>query len=518
MRVFYNFLFFLLVGVFFSCDDKEITADILIKNGIVYNGIDTIPKMVNIAIKEDKIVFIGGNTEVVINAKKIIDAMGFIVSPGFIDPHTHVNSDLVDSRRSHIISNLLQGVTTVVVGNDGRSYFPISKNVTEIKKNGMGANVVILTGHGTIRKEVMGESDSKATKEDLVEMKNLVQQEMDDGAFGLSSGLFYAPGSYANTEEVIALAKVVADNDGIYDTHLRDESSFNIGLIAAVKEAIEIGRQANLPVHISHIKSLGADVWDKSNEVIQLIENGIAEGIDITANQYPYDASSTGLRPAVVPRWAESGGMDSLFIRYEQENLKKQILDETKSNISRRGGAEKLLITRVKDSNYVGKNLLEISEMLNSSPQKAVFKILKTGDAGVISFNMKESDIINFMKQPWVVTGSDGGKNHPRRYGTFPRKYHKYVRQEKVISMARFINNSTSKTAEIIKIPKRGKLREGYYADVIIFDPEKFMDKADYYHTDKFSEGLEYSIINGKITIEKGIFYGELNGKILTKE
>jgi len=263
---------------------------------------------------------------------------------------------------------------------------------------------------------------------------------------------------------------------------------------------------------------LGADVWGKSNEVIQLIENGIAEGIDITANQYPYDASSTGLRPAVVPRWAESGGIDSLFIRYEQENLKKQILNETEINITRRGGAVKLLITRAKDSSYVGKNLLEISEMLNVSPQEAVFEILKTGDAGVISFNMKESDIINFMKQPWVVTGSDGGKNHPRRYGTFPRKYNKYVRQEKVISIARFINNSSSKTAEIIKIPERGKLKKGYYADVIIFDPEEFMDKADFFNTDKFSEGLEYSIINGKITIEKGIFSGELNGKILTKE
>ncbi|VAV85527.1 N-acyl-D-amino-acid deacylase, partial [hydrothermal vent metagenome] len=284
-----------------------------------------------------------------------------------------------------------------------------------------------------------------------------------------------------------------------------------------VKEAIEIGRQAKLPIHISHIKCLGADVWAKSDEVIQLIDSGIAEGIEITANQYPYDASATGLRPAVVPRWAESGGLDSLLYRYDQSKLKQQILKETKINIARRGGPDKILITRVKDTNYLNKNLLEISKLLNTSPQKAVFKILQKGDAGITSFNMTSKDIINFMQQPWLVTGSDGGKNHPRRYGSFSRKYNKYVKEEKVISLARFINNSSSKTAEIIKIPKRGKLLVGYYADVIIFDAEKFKDKADYIHTNELSEGLRYSIINGKLTIDQGVFNAALNGRILSK-
>jgi len=510
-------LFVMIATSMTSCRDKSLKVDILIKNGTVYNGIDSIPQKVDIAISGDKIVFIGTEDQKLIKAKKTIDAKGLIVSPGFIDPHTHVNADLLDKSNSHLKPNILQGVTTVIVGNDGRSRFPIQQNIKKIEQHGMGANVAMLVGHGTIRNEVMGSSDAMASKGDLLKMKDLVQQEMDAGAFGISTGLFYAPGSYANIEEVIALANVVAKNDGIYDTHLRDESSFSIGLIPSVKEALEIGRQAKLPIHISHIKCLGADVWGKSDEVIQLIENGIAEGIDITANQYPYEASATGLRPAVAPRWAESGGLDSLLIRYNQIKLKQQILNETKINIARRGGPDKILITTVKDGNYLNKNLLEISKHLNMTPQKAVYEILKNGDAGITSFNMRPDDMVNFMQQTWLVTGSDGGKNHPRRYGTFTRKYRKYVKEDKVISLTRFINNSSSKTAEIFKISNRGKLLVGYYADVIIFAPEIFKDKADYLHTNEFSEGLKYSIINGKLTVDYGVFNATLNGRILKK-
>jgi N-acyl-D-aspartate/D-glutamate deacylase len=510
-----TFLFTLLLVV--SCSKKSIKADILIKNGTVYNGTDTIPANVSIAIKEDKIVFIGDENTIIINAIKIINAKGLIVSPGFIDPHTHAESDVIESDKSHNLPFLMQGVTTVTIGNDGSSYFPTQKFKTLYEKQGVGTNVVLLVGHGTIRKEVMGKSDRKATKKDIEKMQKLVQQEMDAGAFGISTGLFYAPGSYSNTDEVIALAKTVAKNDGIYDTHLRDESSFSIGLIPAIKEAIEIGRQAKLPIHISHIKCLGIDVWHQSNAIINMVEKARTEGIKVTANQYPYEASATSLKAAVVPRWAESGGTDSLFIRYEQPILKKRILEETKKNITRRGGGEKLLIVKAVDTTLVGKNLFEISQLFNISPEETVFIILKTGFVKVASFNMNKDDIFNFMKQDWVVTGSDGGSGHPRKYGSFPRKYHKYVKQEKLIDIATFINNSTSKTAEIFKISKRGEIKEGHYADIIIFNPKTFKDKADYTNAYQYADGLEYSIINGQISIEKGNYTERLNGKVLSK-
>jgi len=507
----------LIIVCFFSCENAENNVDILIKNGIVYNGVDTISTNNSIAIKDGKIVFIGDINKTTIKSKTTIDAKGLIVCPGFIDPHTHADRDLIDPKRSHNKPFLFQGITTVIVGNDGDSFFPTKKYKTLYESQGIGTNVIMLTGQGTVRRNVIGKSNKKATDEDISKMQGIIQQEMDAGSFGMSTGLYYAPGSYTDTEEVIALAKIVAKNEGIYDTHLRDESSFSIGIIPAVEEAIEIGRQAKLPIHISHIKCLGVDVWNQSSAIIRLIEKGKAEGINITANQYPYDASATSLKSAVVPRWAESGGKDSLFVRYNHPKQKKIILVETKNNIIRRGGADKLLIVKAKDSVFVGKNLLEISEMMKITPEETVFKLLKNGKIKVASFNMNRDDIINFLKQPWVVTGSDGNTGHPRKYGTFPRKYHKYVQQEKVMSLANFINGSTSKTADIYKIPNRGKLKKGYYADIIIFNPETFKDKADYTNAFQFAEGLEYSIINGKLSVEKGKYNDKLNGKVLTK-
>lgn len=510
------FFYFSLVCSLMSCK-KEVEASLLIQNGTVYNGISTIASNVSIAIKDDKIVFIGNEASVAITASKTIDAKGLIVSPGFIDPHTHADRDLKDPDKSHNKPFLFQGITTVVAGNDGDSFFPTSEYKEKYETHGIGTNAALLVGHGTVRKQVMGTSDLKASEEELLKMKTLVQQEMDAGAFGMSTGLFYSPGSYSNTEEVIALAKTVSENNGIYDTHLRDESSYTVGLIPAIEEAIEIGKQAKLPVHISHIKCLGVDVWKQSKDIIRLIEKAQQEGVEVTANQYPYDASATSLKAAVVPRWAESGGKDSLFMRYDNPKLKQQILEETKQNITRRGGPNKLLIVKATDSSLVGKNVLEVSQLLKVSPEKAVYKALRLGYVRVASFNMNPTDIHNFMKQPWVTTGSDGNTGHPRKYGSFPRKYHKYVKQDKVINMATFINRSTYKTAEIFRIPNRGKLQEDYYADIIIFNPQTFKDKADYKDAFQFSEGLEYSIINGKLSVENGKFTNKLNGKVLTK-
>lgn len=517
MNILKTLYLFLLLSFFASCETEKLTVDILIQNGMVYNGITTEPTNASIGILEDQIVYIGDEKDIEIIADKTIDATGLIVSPGFIDPHTHADRDLKEAKTAANLPFLFQGITTVVVGNDGDSFYPLSKYKKIYTNQGVGTNIIPLVGHGTIREQVMGKSDKKASTAEIAKMQELIQKEIDEGAFGMSTGLFYAPGSYSNTDEVIALAKIVSKNNGIYDTHLRDESSYTVGLIPAIEEAIEIGRQAKLPIHISHIKCLGVDVWNQSQAIVELIEKAQKEGIQVTANQYPYDASATGLKAAVVPRWAESGGKDSLFIRYKNPKLKQQILEETKKNIVRRGGPDKLLIVKSKEEKFVGKNLLEISELLKISPEEAVFEALKTGYIRVASFNMNSKDIHNFMQQNWVVTGSDGNTGHPRKYGSFPRKYHKYVQQDGVIDMATFINNSSSKTAEILNIKNRGKLQKGYYADIIIFNPQTFKDKADYSDAFQLSEGLIYSIINGKLAIDNETYTKKLYGRLLVK-
>ncbi len=507
----------LLASCLISCK-KEITADLLIKNGTVYNGIDSSPGYVSIAVKDDKIVFVGDGNTVEIKAEKTIDAKGLIVSPGFIDPHTHADREYKDKKTAHNLPFMMQGITTTIVGNDGDSFYPIKKYQKLYTEQGIGTNAVQLIGHHEIIEAVVGKSDVEPTSDEIAKMQELMQKEMEAGAFGMSTGLYYAPGSYASTDEVIALAKIVAKYNGIYDTHLRDESSNTIGLVASVQEAIEIGRQAKLPIHISHIKCLGVDVWHQSDSIIKIVEAARKEGIEITANQYPYDASGTSLNAAVSPRWAESGGKDSLLYRVAHPKFKARIFMETKANIARRGGPSKLLVVKCTDTTFLGKTLQQISELLKMPPEEAVYPILETGYVRVASFNMNPDDIHNFMKQDWVVTGSDGNTGHPRKYGTFPRKYHKYVKQDSIVDMAVFINGSTSKTAGIFKIPKRGQITEGYYADIIIFNPETFRDIADYKDAFQYAKGLEYSIINGKIAIEKGAFTGLLNGKVLKKE
>ena len=513
---YFNLVLTLALSTFlYACSDT-VKVDLAIINGIVYDGTSQEPHHVSIGIKDDKVSFIGKASAM--TPAKTIDAKGLIVCPGFIDPHTHADRDLKLPTKAHNKPFLYQGITTVVVGNDGDSFFPTTKYVDLYTKQGIGTNVVLLTGHGTIREQVLGKSNRLASRAEIIQMQSLVEKEMKAGAFGLSTGLFYAPGSYSNTEEVIALAKVVARYDGIYDTHLRDESSYTVGLIPAVQEAIEIGRQAKLPIHISHIKCLGVDVWHQSEKIITLIKDAQAEGIVVTANQYPYDASATGLKSAVVPRWAESGGKDSLFIRYEQTEFKSEILSDTQNNITRRGGADKLLIVKAEDSRFVGKTLAQIATALNLPAEEAVYTILRTGSVRVASFNMNTIDIQNFMKELWVVTGSDGNTGHPRKYGSFPRKYHHYVRKEKLLTLPQFINNSTSKTADILKIVNRGYLKKGYYADIIIFNPTTFQDKADYKDAFRLAQGLQFSIINGQLALENGQYTGKLYGRVLKKQ
>jgi N-acyl-D-amino-acid deacylase len=492
-------------------------ADILIRNGRLLDGSGAPEKISDLAITGDRITFIGNATKSRLKAKRIIDAKGFIVASGFIDPHTHADEDLSNATRNSNVNYLMQGVTTVVINNDGASVLPLSKRFALFKTNGIGTNAILLVGQGSVRQAVLGMSDAPPTDDQLNQMKALVRQAMADGAFGISTGLYYAPGSFAKTEEVIELAKIIAESGGIYDSHIRDESSYSIGLLGSIEEVIRIGREAKLPVHVSHIKALGVDVWGQSKEVISLIEKARTEGINITANQYPYTASGTGLGPALLPRWAEVGGNAELLKRIADPEIRPRLIKEMEENLRKRGGANAILITSAKDKNLNGKRLDALAQSTNKTPIETALEIIKQGGASIVSFNMNEADIENFMKQPWVMTGSDGSGGHPRKYGTYPRKLSDYVLKRHVISVPRFIQASSTQVAETFAVKERGFLKTGYFADVIIFDEKAVVEKATYESPTTLAVGMKWVMVNGKLVIEDGKFSGVLAGRALRK-
>ena len=340
---------------------REQQFDLLILHGKLVDGSGRKPRTADIGIRGDRIVFIGDARKENLTAARTIDATGLVVAPGFIDPHTHTLGDLSDPNRKSNEAYLMQGVTTVITGNDGGSVLNIGETLRKWDEQGIGTNAILLAGHGTIRGRVLGPTDAQPNAAQLEEMKQLVARAMDEGAFGLSTGLYYAPGSYAKTEEVIELSKVAAAKGGIYDTHMRDESSYSIGLLGSIKETIRIGREAKIPVHISHIKALGPEVWGQSKQAIDLIKKARAEGIEASACQYPYDASGTTLEASLVPRWAEVGGRAELIKRIDDPQVRPRLLAEMAENLKRRGGAESLLITDARDPRLTGKRLSDDS-------------------------------------------------------------------------------------------------------------------------------------------------------------
>lgn len=492
-------------------------VDLLIVRGKVIDGSGAKPRTTDIGIQGDRIVFIGNAAKSGITAQRTIDATGLIIAPGFIDSHTHTLEDLSDPKRKTNEDYLMQGVTTVVTGNDGSSAVSIKGTLDKWEQQGIGTNAILLAGHGTIRSRVLGPSDAQPSPQQLEEMKKLVAQAMDEGAFGMSTGLYYAPGSYSKTEEVIELAKIVAARGGIYDTHMRSESSAGIGLLGSINETIRIGREADIPVHISHIKALGPDSWNESQQAIDLIKKARATGIAATACQYPYSASGTGLQAALVPRWAEVGGREELLKRIDDTQLRPRLLHEMEENLRRRGGAESLLIVSGRNKELLGKRLNTIAGEMHKSPVEAALEIIKLGGAGVASFNMKEQDIKRFMTQKFVMTCSDGSTGHPRKYGTFPRKLREYVYKERLISLPFAIRNSSALTAQTFRIAERGLIRVGYFADVIVFDGQMVADRSTYEQPELLAVGMRFVIVNGKLAVDDGRLTSVLAGRPLRK-
>lgn len=496
-------------------DAQAKVVDTLIINGTVYNGMDVEAQAMDIAICANEICGIYPSGKHNTQAKNTINAQGKIVSPGFIDPHTHTLEELYSKDKNSNLNYLTQGVTTVVNGNDGEGPVDVAKTARELEANGIGTNVALLVGHGSVREQVMGREQRYASTEELKQMSTLLTQAMEAGALGLSTGLYYVPGSFANTEEVVTLAKIASKYNGIYDTHLRDESTFNIGFIAALEEAIHIADAADIHLHLAHIKALGVDVWGQSDIAIEKINQAQVKGTSISADQYPWLASGTKLRSAVMPKWAMADSQQAFHQRLNDASLAVKLRAEIQENIRRRGGPKSLLITAFKIPELVGLNLAEVAERRQQDAVTTAMELVQEGEVRVASFNMSPTDVETFMVQPWVVTSSDGTNGHPRKFASFPQKYQQYVKQKALLTTGEFIKKSSGQTAEILGLKDRGLLQKGYQADIIIFDAENFSANADFSTWNKYSSGVEQVWINGQHVIQNGRYQKQLAGKFV---
>lgn len=499
-------------------------ADIVIRGGTIYDGSGGKPITGDVEIKGDRIVYVGRSRGT--RAAQIVDARGQIVAPGFIDAHTHPDSYIrsPDATARLNLPWLAQGVSTIVIGVDGYGTPDVAEDAAALTKAGIGTNVAPFIGFGAVRGRVLGQDDRAPSPAELAKEKALVAKGMCAGAYGLSTGLFYAPQSFAKTDEVVAVAREAAVRGGMYDTHQRDESNYTIGLLNSTKEAIEIGRQAGMPVHFAHLKALGVDVQGKAPELIAVIEAARKAGQNVTADQYPWLASGSSVDAALVPRWANDGGYPKLIARFDDPATLARIKVEMAENLRRRGGKESLLLTSA-NMPWTGKTLGQMADQWGVDPVDAAIRILRVADAtgkepagvSVASFNMIDADVDRIMRQPWVVTSSDGSNGHPRQYATFPRKYQVYVRERKVLTIGQFIRQSTGATADMYRMAGRGYLKPGRYADVVVFDPVGYAPKADYVNPRVPSVGVKALFVNGKLALRDGATTGAAPGRVLLR-
>lgn len=498
------------------------SVDVLIRGGRVYDGSGRPGVVTDVGLRGERIVFVGDAARAKVAAARIVDASGLIVAPGFIDPHTHALEGVATAgeTRRKAINVLTQGVTTITVGPDGRGPFDVSRIQRESEQKGLGVNTFVLVGFGTVRATVMGSSSAPASPAQVDSMRALIDKAMREGAYGVGAGLFYAPQSYASTEEVIAVVSAAKPYGGIYDSHQRDESSYSIGLMNSTREAIRIGRESGLVTNLGHVKALGVDVWGYADSVLRLMREERATGHMVVADQYPWTASGTGLSAALLPRWAQAGGRDSLLARIADASARDEMLAEMRENLRRRGGDSTLLLINggANAKPYIGKTLRDVARDKGMPPAEAALAMIREGaDMGVASFNMNETDIETLMKDPFVMTSSDGSDGHPRLYGTYPLKIRRYVLDKPVITMERMIQASSAQVADTYGIAQRGWLKNGYYADVVVFDPKTIRDVATYEKPTELSIGMRWVFVNGQAAIENGQATGTLAGKALRK-
>lgn len=495
--------------------------DVIIRNGRVLDGTGNPWYRADVGIRGDRIAAVGDLSGA--RAAREIDASGLYVAPAFIDVHTHAGEGLATAALSHGQPLLAQGITTVLINPDGGGATDLARQRAQLLQNGVGVNVAQMVPHGSVRQRVMGMADRAPTPEEMERMRALVRAGMEEGAFGISTGPWYAPGSFARTEELIDLSRIVAEYGGAYSSHIRDEADYNVGLVAAVDEVIRIGREARLRVVATHLKALGPRVWGYSGALVSRIDRARAEGVEVFADQYPYIASATSLSGALVPRWALAGGDTALVRRIgdavEGPRLRAEILE----GLDRRGGADRLQFRRhAPDPSIEGRTLQWVAERDGVQPVDAVLALLRAGNPGVVSFNMLDADVDLLMRQPWMMTSSDGdlvpmgeGVPHPRSYGTYPRKIREYVVRRGVMDLAGAIRSMTSLPATVFRIPDRGQLRAGAVADVVVFDLDRVNDPATFSDPHRLAEGMVHVFVNGRPAIDGGRFAPQLYGRVL---
>jgi N-acyl-D-amino-acid deacylase len=497
-------------------------CDLLVRNGKILDGTGNSWYYGDIAVKDGKIAAIGKN--VPCNAKRTIDATGLFVAPGFIDVHTHLEEDEVRDPLAQ--SFIYDGVTTCITGNCGLSHTDIGKYLSYIDSLKLSINVASLVGHNDVRKAVMGRARRDATPAELQQMEIIVETAMKEGAVGLSTGLIYIPGTYTKTPEIITLAKVAAKYHGVYATHMRDEGD---SVTQAINEALTIGKEAAIPVEISHFKLSGQQNWGRSKETVAMIKTAREDGIDVTIDQYPYTASSTGIS-TLIPEDILADGQDSIVARLQNPVVKKYVIKEMLRKLKKRKlkhFSYAVVATYKPDSTYNGKSIEDIN-LLKGRRHKAkaeaetVIDIMINGGASAVFHGMSEEDVKRIMQYPFNMFASDAsirvlnaGMPHPRGYGTNARVLSKYVRLEKVISLEEAIRRMTSLPAQKFQLKNRGLLEEGYAADIVIFDEMEVADLSTFDKPHAYSKGFRYVIVNGNLTVDNNRHTGTRAGVAL---
>jgi N-acyl-D-amino-acid deacylase len=532
-----------------GCTSKK-AYDIVIADALVYDGQGVRPFEADIGIVGETIQTVGKAKSS--RGKLVIEGKGLAVSPGFIDVHDHTDISLIINPKAESVIH--QGITTLVSGNCGGSAFPVPDSIFEeekenaktiygldltwrdmagffgrLEEQGTALNYSTLVGHGAIRGAAMGFNDRPPTSEELDKMKSLVEEHMRAGAFGLSSGLEYTPGSFARPAELSELCRVVSRFNGIYATHMRDEDE---GILESLDECIGAARDSGVRLQVAHLKVGGHRNWPKVDAALAKIEQARQQGVDLFCDRYPYIAGSTGLS-SYFPLWAREGTTEDFLRRLQDPALDEKLRSHLATHEDRLGSWDKVLISDVvldKNKHLQGKNILEAAREVGKQPYDFIRDLLVEEKAmvGMISFYGNEDVLKKILAHPLVGVGCDGsavapygvlsaGKPHPRNYGTFPRALGKYVREEKIVPLEKMIKKMTAIPASRFGFEKRGLLQSGYYADLVVFDPDKIADRATWANPHQYPVGVEYVIVNGQVVVEHGEHTGRLPGKILKK-
>ncbi|MEM6633966.1 MAG: D-aminoacylase [Bacteroidota bacterium] len=510
--------------LFFVGCSPNIEYDFLIEGAHIYVGDGAAPFEGNVGIKGDEIHYVGSYTN--LSAKRVIEANGLAVCPGFIDVHAHLEP-LMQLPESE--SHVRQGVTTALGGPDGGGPDPFVSYLDSLEELDLGMNVAFLVGHNRVRARVMELARRAPTAQEMSQMQQIVQDAMDAGAYGLSTGLKYLPGTFAKTDEVIALAKVAAQNEGIYTSHIREEG---LGLLPAVREVIDVASGAQMTAVITHHKAMGQPMWGASSQTLGLVDSAREAGLDVRIDQYPYNASYTGIS-VLIPSWGLAGGREAFLSRIGDNSIRDSLLRGIVFNLQNdRGGGDlrRVQLARVRwNPEMEGKTLFEclIAEEIEPTLEngaKLVLDIQEAGGASAIYHAMDDQDVDRIMVHPQTMIASDGrlarwqeGHPHPRWYGTFPRVLGHYVREKELLPLETAIHKMTGLPASLLNLDDRGYLTVGFKADIVIFDPQTVIDKATFEKPHQYPEGIRYVFCNGVLKVDQGRFQPGGGGKVLRR-